>query len=493
MAPNMASLQPLATGMPQSPFSGSTFPRFDMQRFALILDTLKRSTIFGGLPEPQQEWLANNGECIAVEEGAILIREGQPQENCFIILEGEFEIVKFSDGSEIVINIQGQGEILGEMSLIGNSMPTATVRATQRSQVLEINQEQFNHIILNNPALSLELLRTMLVRLRNTETMLGQREKLASLGTLAAGLAHELNNPAAAARRSASLLRETVTEWLDTRKEVDALKMTPDQNEIILSRLLSDILLHDHHDTGYDPIERSDRESEIENWLEANGMQDAWEHVSILVEYGWDFGALESWGNEFKAEQIPVILRWLAAGYTVHSLLDEINHSTARVSEIVSAVKSYTYLDEAPRKEIDIHEGLENTLIIMKHKLKQGITIEREYDRSLPKIEAYASELNQVWTNLIDNAIDATEGQGIVRIRTYREANQVIVEIGDNGPGIPDLTLQHLFEPFYTTKEPGKGTGLGLHVSYNIIKKHRGKITVETQPGDTRFKVSLPI
>jgi signal transduction histidine kinase len=359
--------------------------------------------------------------------------------------------------------------------------------------VLRISSDQFKHIVMTNPALSLELLRTVMVRLRNTEAMLGQREKLASLGTLAAGLAHELNNPAAAARRSASLMRSTVIEWLDTRQGVDALNMDPYLNEAILSRLRSDILLHDHHDLRFDPLERSDRESEIERWLEEKGMFDAWEHVSVLVEYGWDREALETWAAEFSPEQIPVILRWLATGYTVHSLLDEINQSTERVSEIVSAVKAYAYLDEAPKKEIDIHEGLENTLIILKHKLKQGITIQREYDRTLPRLEAYASELNQVWTNLIDNAIDAMDGHGVLTLRTYREANQIVVEVADNGVGISESTMQHLFEPFYTTKEPGKGTGLGLHVSYNIVKKHHGAITVQSKPGDTRFKVSLPL
>jgi signal transduction histidine kinase len=189
---------------------------------------------------------------------------------------------------------------------------------------------------------------------------------------------------------------------------------------------------------------------------------------------------------------VPVILRWLATGYIIHILLDEILHSSERVSEIVAAVKSYAYLDEAPKKEIDIHEGLESTLVILKHKIKQGITVERNYDRSLPRLEAYASELNQVWTNLMDNAIDAMNGEGVLRLRTYAQDEALVVEIGDEGPGIPAGVLPHIFEPFYTTKEPGKGTGLGLHVSNLIVQKHRGKIEVHSRPGDTRFIVSLP-
>jgi signal transduction histidine kinase len=464
-----------------------------MDKTQLILDSLKRSTIFAGLPDSQNQWLAAQGVCLQVEPKSILIHEGQPQDACYIVLEGDFEIIKLADGIETVINMQGQGEILGEMSVIGSTSPTATVRAKTPSQVLKISRDQFSQIFTTNPALSFELLRTVIIRLRNTEAMLGQREKLASLGTLAAGLAHELNNPAAAARRSASLLRKTVTDWLDTRKGVDALALDPYHNEIILARLRSDILLHDQYDAGYDPLARSDLENEVETWLEVKGIHDAWEFSSLLVEYGWDIEALKAWREEFNPEQIPMILRWLATGYQVHNLLNEINQSTERVSEIVSAVKSYAYLDEAPRKEIDLHEGLENTLIILKHKIKQGIAIQRKYDRSLPKIEAYASELNQVWTNLIDNAIDAMGGQGELKLSTFRQADKAVVEIADNGLGISEAAMKHLFEPFYTTKEPGKGTGLGLHVSYNIIKKHRGEITVQSIPGETRFKVSLPI
>lgn len=464
-----------------------------MEQTQLILAALQRSTLFSALPQEQRRTLVEQGECLPVESGELIIQEGLPQEACYIILEGEFEIIKSGPEGELVLTVQGRGEIVGEMSLLTQMPPTATVRAACPSQVLKISQEQFRQLLRVYPALSFELLRVVTTRLRNTEVMLNQHEKLASLGTLAAGLAHELNNPAAAARRSSSLLRSRLLAWLEARKGLDALGLDPDLNETILSRLISDILLHDHHDAQSDPLERSDQEQHLEAWLEARGMSDAWEHAPALVEFGWHTAALEKWQDVFSGENMPTILRWLAEGYRVHSLLDEINHSVERLSEIVAAVKSYTYLDEAPKKEIDIHEGLENTLIILKHKLNQGITIQRDYDRSLPKIEAYGSELNQVWTNLIDNAIDAMAGQGTLRLRTARQGDALVVEIGDSGAGIPESALKHIFEPFFTTKEPGKGTGLGLHVSYNIIKKHRGQITVQSQPGDTRFKVSLPI
>ena len=456
-------------------------------------EMLKNSAFLSGLPAPQLDWLIKNGKSISLEAGQILIEENVPQEAFYIITDGEFEIIRKAEEKEVVLAVQGSGQILGEMSAIVDVPPTATVRAFRPSKVLKINREIFNQLLLNNPSAGMSLLRTAMLRLRNTEVMLNQREKLASLGTLAAGLAHELNNPAAAARRSSGQLRHTINDWLNSRLGMDALNLDPRLNDITMTRLRSDIVRHDHHGLGIDPMTRSDRESEVENWLEEHGMDDAWEYAPILVTFDWTPALLEDWCSEFEAAQIPVILRWLATGYIVHSLVDEILHSTERISEIVTAVKSYAYLDEAPKKEIDIHDGLESTLVILKHKLKQGITLQRDYDLNLPRIEAYGSELNQVWTNLIDNAIDATDGAGLLCLRTYQQDDQVVVDIGDNGPGIPPSVEQHIFEPFFTTKGPSKGNGLGLHVSYNIIQKHRGKIVVKSQPGDTHFIVSLPI
>jgi len=313
------------------------------------------------------------------------------------------------------------------------------------------------------------------------------------LGTLAAGLAHELNNPAAAAGRSSSQLRKTIDAWLSARAGLDSLHLEASLNELISKRLRDDIARNTQDSLSLDPLQRSDDENSIESWLEAYGMDEAWEYAPVLVSFGWTVPALSAWSASFDAAHIPVILRWLATGYFVHSLLDEINNSTERITEIVTAVKDYTYLDQAPVKRTDLHAGLESTLVILKHKLKQGISVARDYNQGIPLIEAYGGELNQVWTNLIDNAIEAMHGVGELRLRTYTEGDHAVVEIGDNGPGVPADVLPRLFEPFYTTKEPGKGTGLGLYVSYNIIQKHHGKIEVTSSPGDTRFKVSLPI
>jgi signal transduction histidine kinase len=381
------------------------------------------------------------------------------------------------------------------MSVIEKVPRMFTVRAQRRSTVLKIGIELFEEVLVGSPAAALALLRLVMARLRTTESMLGQQARLVSLGTLAAGLAHELNNPAAAAQRGVGQLRRTVTAWLQARSDLDALRLAPEVNDRVLARLRQDIE-HDSHPGPVavdDPLERSDREEAVCSWLEGQGIEDAWDLAPGLAACGWDVAALHAWCSGFETAQVPAILRWLTMGYHVHNLLDEIHGSTERISEIVRAVKNYSVMDQAPLLEIDVHDGLESTLVILKHKLKQGITVRRDYDRTLPRIDAYAGELNQLWTNLMDNAIDAMQGNGELRLRTYMDDGQVAVEIGDNGPGIPAHVLPRIFEPFFTTKGPGQGTGLGLHVSHGIVQKHRGKIEVHSEPGDTRFKVSLPL
>jgi signal transduction histidine kinase len=243
-----------------------------------------------------------------------------------------------------------------------------------------------------------------------------------------------------------------------------------------------------------DSLARSDMESDVESWLDDHGIEDGWELAPVLVSLGWGVERLEEAAADFTPEQLRVVLPWLAYGLSAYNLLDEVHSSAERISEIVKAVKTYSFLDQAPIQEIDIHDGLENTLVILKHKLKGGVKVKREYGSDVPHIDAYGSELNQVWTNILDNAIDAMDGQGEITIKTYARGENVIVELSDNGPGIPPDVKQHIFEPFFTTKGPGTGTGLGLHIVYNIVvDKHHGQISVTSEPGHTCFQVTLPI
>jgi signal transduction histidine kinase len=241
-------------------------------------------------------------------------------------------------------------------------------------------------------------------------------------------------------------------------------------------------------------LTRSDKESEMEDWLEEQGLETAWQIAPTLVSLGYDRSEIQALAENFTPRQFPVVIDWLSCTHTIYSLLSEISLGTGRIVEIVKALKTYTFMDQAPIQSVDVHEGLDNTLIILKNKLKAGITVRREYAKDLPAIQAYGSELNQVWTNIIDNAIDAMAGQGALVLRTREENPWIVVEIEDNGPGIPEENQTNVFDPFYTTKSPGEGSGLGLNISRNlIVQKHQGQISVSSEPGKTCFTVRLPI
>jgi len=237
-------------------------------------------------------------------------------------------------------------------------------------------------------------------------------------------------------------------------------------------------------------LEKIDLVDQLQNWLEGHGIDSAWDLAPAMVKFGWNGTSLENLKN---TAFFDLSVQWLGTGCLAVGSLYEVQETVQRISQIIAAMKSYTYLDQAPLLEVDVHEGLENTLVIMQHKLKKGVTIKRDYSANLPRIEAYASELNQVWTNIIDNAIDAMNGKGEILLKTYAEDNKVVVEITDSGPGIPEEIQARIYEPFFTTKPPGKGTGLGLHISHDIVaNRHRGLLLVESKPGKTTFKVILP-
>jgi len=306
---------------------------------------------------------------------------------------------------------------------------------------------------------------------------------------MSAGLAHELNNPAAAAQRSASLLRGAPAKWLGQTHELEVLAFEENLSDW-LNDFMGEATVRFENPLTLDVLEKIDLVDQLQDWLEANGVESAWELAPAMVNFGWNRELLE------KLKRTPLLhpsIKWLGMGSMIVTQLYEIQQTTERISQIVRAMKSYTYLDQAPLLEVDVHEGLENTLVITQHKLKQGVTVKREYAKDLPRIEAFASELNQVWTNIIDNAIDAMSGKGEITLRTYEESDQIVVEIIDNGPGIPKDIQSRILEPFFTTKPPGQGTGLGLHVTHDIVaNRHHGLMQIESKPGETRFKIILP-
>jgi PAS domain S-box-containing protein len=323
-------------------------------------------------------------------------------------------------------------------------------------------------------------------------TALVQSEKLATLGRLSAGMAHELNNPAAAARRGAANLERAIEATRVGMFDVFQSGLGPEQVRAI-GDLLGQTMQSDHDADDLDALSRSDVESDMEDWLEDHGVEEPWELAASLVELGVATGDLEQLSASFDERQIGAVTRMIGMSQSASGMLGQVTEGTRRVSEIVTALKTYSYMDRASIQSVDIHETLDNTLIMLQGKLKGSVEVDRTYDKSIPVIETHGSELNQVWTNLIDNAVDAMSADGKIRITTHSEDDGVRVEVSDNGPGIPPDQLSKIFDPFFTTKQPGEGTGLGLNIVYNIIKNQGGEISAHSEPGHTAFTVTLPL
>lgn len=457
------------------------------------IELLQKSPLLAGLSPESLDQLVKMSQAVTLSAGEKLIGEGDAGDSAYVILDGELEVSKRSGARDIVLSTRRAGDLIGEMALLNQAPRMATVRANRDSRLLKIPAEAFEQLLRTSPEATLAILHTVTARLRNTESLLHQREKMAALGTLAAGLAHELNNPAAAAQRSTAQLQEALTDWL--KLTFNLLAGEEDSSlEPLLEKLNGEILRRSAEPVNLDPLKRLENEQALQSWLEERGLDDAWQLSPGLSSSGWKPEELENLVGSLSQEEYPRLVRWLAAGCQVYGLLDEVRQSAGRISQIVKAVKSYTYLDQAPIQECDIHEGLENTLVMLSHKLKSGVSVLREYAPDLPRVEAYASDLNQVWTNIIDNAIDAMQGQGELVLRTYLKDNCVAVEIQDSGPGIPAEIQPRIFEPFFTTKPPGSGSGLGLNIAYDIVvNKHHGEIHLTSQPGKTCFQVILPL
>lgn len=481
--------------------------------------------LFSGLTNQELKSI-DKGKEVWFEAGDKIIAEGE-HDTFYVLLDGKVEVILRDGSKEAVLSTYNSGDHFGELPIIlGWSEHSCAAYAAKKSHLLRWNQDEFWRMIYSSPALTRQILNSMAQLLKKLETVLQHNQKLIALGGLAAGLAHELNNPAAAANRAVTQLSDSIREWRSIVQRLNEQQSITASQWSYLSKLRNNTLEFDTNITSTltrsstnnsystdDALTQSEKEDQISDWLESHGINDGWKLASDLVNFGVDIAKLNEIVSNVVSSQplstngggnameqnilLEDILRWLNATTRVDRLLYEIKSSTTRISELVSAVKSYSYMDQAPLQDVNIHDGIESTLTMLSHKLKKAnIEITREYESGLPHVNAIGNELNQVWTNLIDNAIDSIGNHGTILIRTKNESkSHVLIEIVDNGrQGIPKDVQPHIFEPFFTTKELGKGTGLGLSISHRIIvDTHKGDIRFSSRPGETSFQVRLPI
>ena len=450
---------------------------------------LLRVPVFAGLPDDQIAWFIGHTEEVRLKPGDSYFRQGDPADAMFVVLEGQVQARGEIGGETVVISMKS-GDVTGVLPFSRMKQFTVGARAVTDARVLRFPSSLFPDLVQKMPELTQRLVGLMSDRIRETTRLEQQRDRLASLGKLSAGLAHELNNPASAARRAASQLRDVLKKIRDASYKLGSRDLTVAQQAEIEKLETAFIQINE---VPSDALTTSDLEEQIDSLLRSHGQNDMWQMAADLARKNVKPEALESLFATLDSETARAALVRIAASVEVATLLNEIESGTSRISDLVRAIKEYTYMDQTPLQNVDIVKSLETTLTILNHKLKHGVVVERDYQKIPLLVNSFGSELNQVWTNIIDNAIDAMHGEGKLQVRTYREDNCVVVEIADNGPGIlPDIR-SHIFEPFFTTKGVGEGTGLGLDTVQRIVKKHRGNIQVSSKPGDTRFQVWLPL
>jgi signal transduction histidine kinase len=461
-------------------------------------DRLRELFLFADLDDEKLGWVASHGDVVAYPAGAEVSVEGAPAECFYVLLEGTMTMSRRVGGDEVeTVRTASPGVYSGAVQFyfgdqISQVYP-ATVRAVTDCRFLALPAEEFNAVFREWFPMAVHLLQGQFIGARTSNELVGQRERLLALGKLTAGLTHELNNPAAAAARATAALQERfagmrhkLAMLSDGRIDGRVLRALTDLQETFVAGVATTERLS--------ALERADREDDLSGWLEDHDVSQPWELAAVFVPAGLGAADLAKVTDAVDEGFLEPALRWLAYTVETELLLTEIRDSTQRISALLAAAKQYSQMDRSPHQETDLHAGLDATLVMLGAKLGPDITVEKDYDRNLPPVPAYAAELNQVWTNLIHNALDAMHGKGTLTLRTAVDGDRALVEVGDTGPGIPDELRRRVFEPFFTTKPVGQGTGLGLDVSWRIVvNRHGGDLRVVSRPGDTRFQVRLPL
>ena len=449
-----------------------------------MVERLRSVPLFSELPADDLARISRSVSEVTLTAGEPLFAEGDAGHHGYVIVEGELEVLKATDRRETLLAVRGPGEVIGEMALLQEAPRMASVRARSDAVLLCIPKAALDETIESSPSMARAMLSTLLARWEETNKRLRHTDRMAQLGTLTAGVAHELNNPAAAVKRASDQLADALAEY---ERAVSASSIDVQAVQEISAGAGGDA-------SARDPLGRSDREETFERWLDEHGVADGWRLAPALIDAGYELADLERLHATSSGEPAAAV-ELAVAGATVEALVAAIARGAERLSSIVGALKSYSYLDQGAVQDVDIVQGIENTLLLLSHKLG-GVEVVRALADDLPLITGSGAELNQVWTNLLDNAADAVSGADdpAIILRAARDGDDVVVEIEDNGPGIPPELLNKVFDPFFTTKPPGQGTGLGLQITQGIVVlDHRGSVDVESRPGRTVFRIRLPI
>jgi signal transduction histidine kinase len=448
-----------------------------------------------GVPDEELEWLSQHLTLHTFTKGDTLVKQGDEAQRMFLLLEGDLEYIRYEGGKEVATFLSEPGEIGGLLPFSRMKTNGATTYALSDGKLALLDSSQFNELQQNTPTILQRLVNEMLDRTRDFTRLSEQRERLTSLGTLAAGLAHELNNPASAAKRAADTLEQTLQVFDEHASSL--LKFTLFKNIPETGDPFQAIYDAMNPSLELDSVKRADLEEELAEWIETYNVPQPWDAAATLVATGYSKSLLQTFSETLLPERIGDFLLWLANDAQMRMLARELTQSTARISELIGAMKTYSYMDQGQGKgSVNLHEGIDSTLLILEHKLGlKRLEVIKHYS-DVPEFQAYGSELNQVWTHLLDNAIDASSEGGTITIQTSIDtpANAACIEITDTGTGIPDDIQGRIFEPFFTTKAVGEGTGMGLDIVNRVVReRHRGTVSFSSRPGYTKFSVRLPL